>query len=77
MHCRNLFSLFWLLVSECDMKVEEKSIEWDVELWCYVLYYNGVRYSLDVTSAPEAYTRAELKLHYLKRLEPETVNGGE
>jgi len=59
------------------MKVGEKSIEWDVELWCYVLYYNGVRYSLDVTSAPEAYTRAELKLHYLKRLEPETVNGGE
>ena len=77
MHCRNLFSLFWLLVSECDMKVEEKSIEWDVELWCYVLYYNGVRYPLDASSASEAYTRAELKLDYLKRHESETVNGGE
>jgi hypothetical protein len=59
------------------MKVEEKRIEWDVALWCYVLYYNGVRYPLDASSASEAYSRAELKLDYLKRQELETVNGGE
>jgi len=44
-------------------------VEFDVKLWTYVLRYRGNTYPLDVDNAPEADTRAQLKLNYLKRQE--------
>lgn len=43
-------------------------VEFDVELWTYVLIYNGETYPLNVNSAPEAYYKAELRLNQIKRL---------
>ena len=44
-------------------------VEFDVKLWTYVLRYRDNTYPLDVDNAPEADTRAQLKLNYLKRQE--------
>ena len=35
-------------------------IEWDVVLWTYVLYYNDIKYVLNVDNISEAYEKFEL-----------------
>ena len=44
-------------------------LEWDVTLWTYVLCYNNQRYPLNASEAGQAYSCAQLKLIYLKRIE--------
>jgi hypothetical protein len=49
--------------------MKEYTIEWDVELWTYVLIYKDVKYPLNVNSIVDAETNAKIKIPYLKRLE--------
>jgi hypothetical protein len=48
--------------------MKEYTIEWDVELWTYVLIYNDVKYPLNVSSISNAEDNAGIKILYLKRL---------
>jgi hypothetical protein len=54
--------------------MKESTIEWDVKLWTYVLYYKGKPYPLYVDNIRHAHDRGSLKLDYLKRIEAENGN---
>jgi len=42
-------------------------IEWDVELWTYVFYYNDEKHILNVNSIDEAERRADIiRIRYAK-----------
>jgi len=49
--------------------MKEYTIEWDVELWTYVLIYKDIKYPLNVDNIVDAETSAKIKIPYLKRLE--------
>jgi len=42
-------------------------IEWDVELWTYVFYYNDIKHVLNVDSIDKAERRADIiRIRYAK-----------
>jgi hypothetical protein len=56
--------------------MQDYQIEFDVQLWTYVLHYQGEKYTLNVDCVAQAYERAQLKLAQLKREFELGHNGG-
>jgi hypothetical protein len=44
-------------------------IEWDVELWTYVLYYDNKKYVLNVSDIRKAYEKFELIQSGVRQIE--------
>ena len=44
-------------------------IEWDVELWTYVLYYDNKKYVLNVDDISKAYEKFELIQSGVRQIE--------